>query len=224
MGKMIFCTGENCPILNLCARFTRTPKDISKPYDVFKMAPYAGPDAENSQGCQYYWPEAYPGQTEKPINDDHVLHMGGKEKDHIGNQRVNFSPEQPPENEPDEPIHPDFIKAVSELEPGLPDAPGITDYNPDPKPTIHMPSVHVDEQKRFDTDIPEGVPAHKPAILWPTAEEQKDVFDMLCRTESDIIELDTVSRENRSSNPREVWLVLDGIRARMRKLIYGFND
>lgn len=147
-----------------------------------------------------------------------------------------------------EEIHPDFAKALAAIPKNEPDMSGLIDedaiedlrgsrdeepktpltaesFKPDPKPTIHIQApleIQQPDYKYQDTDIGGGGSAiNNPAILWPTAEEQKDVFDMLCRTEGDIDAFDEISKKNRSTNPRDVWLVLDTIRTRMKKLIYA---
>ncbi len=56
--------------------------------------------------------------------------------------------------------------------------------------------------------------------LWPTGEEQDEVFQKLVLTLDDIETFSAHCVTQRNTDPVEVWLLLTGIKARMERLIY----
>ncbi len=243
MAKMIFCTGEGCPIMNLCARNTRVPANPEDGYEVFQGVPYEGEEVK-PYGCRYYWPEAHIGMTEVPVDPAQVITMMGQKKFHgitsgkiidkptpdpseitAGSTALHDQP-KPTDEDFDEPENPDFAAAAAAIPK---DEPAPVDWDAvkgtGETPPKAMMSAGIKPLANPDpSDLGDLGAGFGTKQLWPTAEEQNTVFDMLCRTESDIIAFDKVSRENRSTNPRDVWLVLDTILARMKKMIYGHSE
>jgi len=194
---MIFCTGDGCPIKTLCARNRRVPQDRDQGYEVFKKPPYTGEQPDDGYGCPYYWPESNPGMTDKVIDEANVITMGGGQPSLPGIKE----PELPTEVL-GYPIEPIGTGATTEPETDGP---------------LHEPPPDWDGVKGGNPDI---FSPDKPG-LWPTAEEQDELFQKIVRCESDIEMFKRRCQKARNTDPHEVWLMLDAMLARLQKIIYG---
>ena len=86
--------------------------------------------------------------------------------------------------------------------------PGLTDMHIPPGTVIRMGTPHPDHPH------PSGMEIHE------ETDEQDQVFQMLVKTEGEISTFRHHCAKHRETKPEEVWLLLDGIRGRLHKIIY----
>jgi len=184
----------------MCTRHKRTPAP-QIPYEVFIVPPYVAPEDDDSSldTCEFYWPETVPGVTEKIPPADNVQRMGEQ----------GTLPGIP---EPDRTID----GRPSDTEPE--ELPTLVEKGEAP---IYPPEIHPDMETGRTVTAGEQIFRPDRPGLWPTNEEQQEVFDRLTRTENDIDVFKKRCRALRNTDTREAWVVLDGILARMQLMIYG---
>ncbi len=196
MADMIYCTGEACMLGAHCARATRKPDTIKKPYEVFREAPH-----KDGYQCDYFWPEIVPGVTTKDTSQVEVVQMG-------------YGVDEPDLPKPE--AGPDFDLFSNVVGSGEPRE------KPEMPEVISMPSAY----GTVEGDVLVGDPEIKPALygqacLWPDPTQQEEVFQSLMRIHDDLIKFRVHCTKVRETKPEAVWLVLEPIEGRLEKILFA---